>query len=125
MEGGLLPDPFYLKVGDFVGLNRSVTEAAVLEFADLSGDHSPNDVDEDDMSGTAYGGRIAHGALMVAYMSACSTEIVERVPGVREGSTPVSLGYDRIRFIKPVYAGRCYGEFVARQRRIYESALRN
>jgi acyl dehydratase len=57
------------------------------------------------MSQSAYGGRIAHGALLVAYMSACSTEIVERVPQVRSMETPVSLGYDRIRFLKPIYVG--------------------
>jgi 3-hydroxybutyryl-CoA dehydratase len=32
-------------------------------------------------------------------------EIVERAPGARATETPVSLGYDRIRFLKPVYAG--------------------
>lgn len=96
---------FYLGPGDEVVLERDVTEAAVAAFADVSGDHSPNHVDGGQMSGSAYGGRIAHGALLVAYMSACSTEIVERVPGVRETETPVSLGYDRIRFLLPVYIG--------------------
>jgi acyl dehydratase len=98
-------DDFYLKPGDHVTLEREVTEDAVKTFADLSGDHSPNHVDEGAMSGSAYQGRIAHGALLIAYMSACSTEIVERIPNVRATETPVSLGYDRIRFIKPVYIG--------------------
>jgi 3-hydroxybutyryl-CoA dehydratase len=96
---------FYLAPGDEVSLDREVTEAAVNAFADLSGDHSPNHVDESEMSGSVYHGRIAHGALLVAYMSACSTEIVERIPNVRAIETPVSLGYDRIRFLKPVYIG--------------------
>jgi 3-hydroxybutyryl-CoA dehydratase len=96
---------FYLKVGDEVVQERSVSGAAIDAFADVSGDHSPNHVDEDRMSKSAYGGRIAHGALLIAYMSACSTEIVERTPGVRSVETPVSLGYDRIRFLKPVYVG--------------------
>jgi 3-hydroxybutyryl-CoA dehydratase len=98
-------DGFYLKPGDEVTLQREVTESAVNGFAEISGDHSPNHTDEGSMSGSAYKGRIAHGALLVAYMSACSTEIVERVPNVRAAETPVSLGYDRIRFIKPVYIG--------------------
>lgn len=96
---------FYLAPGDEVVLEREVTEAAVAAFADVSGDHSPNHVDDGSMSGSTYGGRIAHGALLVAYMSACSTEIVERVPGVRDTETPVSLGYDRIRFLLPVHIG--------------------
>ena len=96
---------FYVGVGDTVELERDVTEHAVNAFADVSGDHSPNHVDEGAMSASAYRGRIAHGALMVAYMSACSTELVERVPGVRATETPVSLGYGRIRYLKPVYIG--------------------
>jgi acyl dehydratase len=100
-----LTQDFYLKPGDEVTLEREVTESAVNGFADISGDHSPNHTDEGSMSGSAYKGRIAHGALLVAYMSACSTEIVERVPDVRATETPVSLGYDGIRFIKPVFIG--------------------
>ena len=96
---------FYLSVGDEVVMNRDVTEATILAFADVSGDHSPNHVDQSDMAASVYKGRIAHGALLVAFMSACSTVIVERIPGVRANETPVSLGYDRIRFIKPVYVG--------------------
>jgi 3-hydroxybutyryl-CoA dehydratase len=96
---------FYLAVGDAVTLERDVSAAAVTLFADVAGDYSPNHVDAAGMSDTVYGGRIAHGALLVAYMSACSTEIVERIPNVRAAETPVSLGYDRIRFIKPVYIG--------------------
>ena len=96
---------FYLAVGDAVEQERDVTAAAVEAFAEISGDRSPNHVDEAAMAGSAYGGRIAHGALLVAYMSACSTEIVERVPGVRDRETPVSLGYDRIRFLRPVLIG--------------------
>lgn len=98
---------FYLKPGDEVRLDRHVTEAAVSAFAELSGDHSPNHVNQDVMAGetSAYSGRIAHGALLVAYMSACSTEIVEGVPNVRATETPVSLGYDRVRYLRPVYIG--------------------
>lgn len=96
---------FYVGVGDMVELERDVTEHAVNAFAEVSGDHSPNHVNESVMSASSYRGRIAHGALMVAYMSACSTELVERIPGVRATETPVSLGYDRIRYLKPVYIG--------------------
>jgi 3-hydroxybutyryl-CoA dehydratase len=96
---------FYLNVGDQVVQERLVTAAAIDAFAEVSGDHSPNHIDGSSMSKSSYGGRIAHGALLIAYMSACSTEIVERIPGVRSTETPVSLGYDRIRFLKPVHVG--------------------
>ena len=102
------PDPapdFYLAVGDEVVLHRVVTEQDLDSFADLSGDHSPNHTDEAAMAASAYKGRIAHGALLVAFTSACSTAIVERIPDARRTETPVSLGYDRIRFLAPVYIG--------------------
>lgn len=105
MTGQQVVEGLQVRVGDWVTLERQVTEAAVQVFADLSGDHSPNHVDEGVMSRSVYGGRIAHGALLVAYMSACSTELVESIPDVRTTGTPVSLGYDGIRFLKPVYIG--------------------
>ncbi len=104
LEGSAMTE-FYLKAGDEVVQHRDVSEALVHAFADVSGDHSPNHVDAGAMSASAYEGRIAHGALLIAFMSACSTEIVERVPNVRASETPVSLGYDRIRFLKPVFIG--------------------
>ena len=55
------------------------------------------------MKNTAYGKRIAHGALLVGYMSTASSLIIEKYPSDTSHSTPVSLGYDRIRFIKPVF----------------------
>lgn len=96
---------FYLKPGDAVRIEKRVTPENIRAFADLSGDHSPNHVDEEAMASSAYGRVIAHGAMMVAFMSACSTAIVERVEGVRAQETPVSLGYDRVRFLQPVFAG--------------------
>jgi acyl dehydratase len=45
---------FYLNVGDEVVQERLVTGAAVDAFADVSGDHSPNHVDDETMSKSAY-----------------------------------------------------------------------
>jgi acyl dehydratase len=61
---------FYLNVGDEIVQERLITGAAIDAFADVSGDHSPNHVDDASMWKSAYGGSIAHGALLVAYMSA-------------------------------------------------------
>ena len=41
---------FYLKIGDEVVQERLVTTAAIDAFADVSGDHSPNHVDDHGMS---------------------------------------------------------------------------
>lgn len=58
------------------------------------------------MENSAYGQRIAHGALMVGFMSTTSSMMVERSrDGHGKGETPVSLGYDRVRFLGPVFFG--------------------
>jgi len=89
-----------LSVGKVVTVRKTVSETDVYLFAGISGDFHPNHVDEEYMRGTRYGRRLAHGALLVGYMSAASTKMVLDLPG-----TIVSYGYDRIRFPRPVYMG--------------------
>lgn len=93
-----------LKTGTRVSVSKTVSESDVYLFAGITGDLSPNHVDEVFMRGTQYGRRIAHGALIVGYMSRASTMIAERAPA--DGPLfPVSLGYDRIRLLAPVFIG--------------------
>ncbi len=89
--------------GRSVSFVKTITENAINLFAEITGDFSPNHVDEEYMKDSIYGKRIAHGALLVGYMSTTSTIIVEKYPAEDKNSTAVSLGYDRIRFIKPVF----------------------
>jgi len=89
-----------LEVGRRVTVSKTVGETDIYLFAGISGDFSPNHVDEEYMKGTRYGRRIAHGALMVAYMSQASTKMCQSLPG-----TVVSYGYDKIRFPAPVFIG--------------------
>ena len=96
---------FYLKVGDQVRFSKTVGESDVYLFAGITGDLAPNHVDEAFMRRTSYGRRIAHGALLIGFMSTASTMMVERHGGLVGDETPVSLGYDRIRFTAPVFFG--------------------
>jgi acyl dehydratase len=89
-----------LPIGKAVTVRKTVGETDVYLFAGISGDFAPIHVDEEFMKQTRYGRRIAHGALMIAYMSQASTRMCEGLPG-----TVVSYGYDRIRFPKPVFIG--------------------
>jgi 3-hydroxybutyryl-CoA dehydratase len=57
------------------------------------------------MKKSTYGRRIAHGALMVGYMSTASTLMIDKSLSQGIDSTPVSLGYDRVRFLAPVFLG--------------------
>ena len=96
---------FYLRVGDQVRFSKTVSESDVYLFAGITGDLAPNHVDEEYMRGTPYGRRIAHGALLIGFMSTASTMMVERRGGLAQDETPVSLGDDRIRFTAPVFLG--------------------
>jgi acyl dehydratase len=89
-----------LPIGKRVTVSKTVSESDVYLFAGLTGDLSPNHVDEEYMKKTRYGRRIAHGALCVGLMSNASTKILEGVPG-----TVVSYGYDRVRFPAPCFLG--------------------
>ena len=89
--------------GSEVVCRKTVTEDDINRFAELSGDFAPNHVDEAFMAKSAYGKRIAHGALLVAYSSQASSRIIEDFSAAERDATPISLGYDRIRFIKPVF----------------------
>jgi 3-hydroxybutyryl-CoA dehydratase len=91
-------------VGLSTSFRKTVSESDVYLFAGITGDLSPNHVDEAYMKTTPYGGRIAHGALLVGYMSGCSTDIVAKCSSLTNYQ-PVSLGYDRIRFLKAVMIG--------------------
>ena len=91
-------------IGASTSFRKTVSESDVYLFAGITGDLSPNHVDEHYMAGTSYGRRIAHGALLVGYMSGASTDIIAKCPGMA-AYQPVSLGYDRIRFLKAVFIG--------------------
>ena len=96
---------FYVKVGDSVTFAKTVGETDIYLFAGITGDFSVNHVNEQYMAGSKYGRRIAHGALLIGFMSTCSTMIIAQCEGTAGDETPVSLGYDRVRFLGPVFIG--------------------
>ena len=89
-----------IEVGLSTRFSKTVSEADVYLFAGITGDLDPNHVDEEFCRRTSLGHRVAHGALIVGYMSAASSKILESFE-----RPMVSVGYDRIRFLKPVYLG--------------------
>ena len=93
-----------IAVGARATFSKTVGETDIYLFAGISGDFARNHVDEEFMTVDGRGGRIAHGALMIAFMSTASTRICEAVPD-DSPVIPASLGYDRVRFVKPVMIG--------------------
>jgi acyl dehydratase len=64
---------FYVAVGDTTSFSKTVGEYDVYAFAGISGDFAPNHVNKAYMEKSGYGALIAHGALLVGYMSTAST----------------------------------------------------
>src|SRR3981189_3500452 len=89
-----------IAIGLRTRFSKTVSESDVYLFAGITGDLDPNHVDEEYCRKTSLGHRVAHGALIIGYTSAASTRILQ------DFERPmVSVGYDRIRFLKPVYFG--------------------
>jgi acyl dehydratase len=92
-----------LPVGRKVTVSKTVSETDLYLFAGITGDFSPNHVDEAHMRKTPYGRRIAHGALAVGFMSQASTkalvtvtyEVVERGEAARKAFSRVTVTTDR------------------------------
>ena len=93
----------YVKIGDNAHFTKTVSESDVYQFAGITGDFSPNHVNKVYMEKSSYGRLMAHGALMVGFMSTVSTMVIAHCRDADE--TPVSVGYDKIRFLKPVFLG--------------------
>jgi 3-hydroxybutyryl-CoA dehydratase len=96
---------FYVSVGDATSFSKTVGEYDVFAFAGISGDFAPNHVNRAYMQKSGYRDLIAHGALLVGYMSTASTQMAMHSRADPSAVTGVSLGYDRMRFLAPVYFG--------------------
>ncbi len=84
---------FYVKLGDTVTFAKTVGETDIYLFAGITGDFSVNHVNEQYMAHSKFGRRIAHGALIVGYMSTCSTMMIDKCRGAtREFLAPVFIG---------------------------------
>ena len=59
-----------LSVGREASLSKTVTEADIAAFAEISGDKNPVHLDAQYAAGTIFKERIAHGMLSAAYISA-------------------------------------------------------
>ena len=85
------------KVGDRAELTKTIEQADIHAFADITGDHNPVHVDEEFAKTTRFGRTIAHGMLSASLISAV---LAIKLPG--EGS--VYLG-QTLQFVAPVFPG--------------------
>lgn len=91
--------PILDKLGVDIGYKtahvKTITEADITLFAKISGDFNPLHMSEEYASKTFFGGRIAHGSLTQALLSAA----MAKLPGM------VVFLSQSIRFLKPLRIG--------------------
>ena len=78
-------------------LGRTITETDIVVHAGQTGDFFPHHMDAEWCARQPFGARMAHGTLIVA--------IAVGMTAVDINPQSMSYGYDRIRFIKPVFIG--------------------
>src|SRR5690242_6498433 len=95
---------FHVAVGDSTSFTKTIGESDVYLFAGITGDLAPMHVNKAFMEKTVYKRLLAHGALLVGFMSTASALAASK-QGFTSDEVAVSLGYDRVRFLAPVYFG--------------------
>ena len=86
-----------LRLGQRATFSKTITEADIQGFADLTGDRNPLHLDAQFARRSRFGRPIAHGLLVAGIISAA---LGTRLPGA--GAIYVSQS---LRFLKPVYPG--------------------
>ena len=92
-------------VGETTRFAKTITDADLAMFSAISGDFDPVHVDEEYAKTTPFGRRIAHGIAVMGLLSATESEMSRRIVTRGGDGKPVSLGYDGVRFLKPVFVG--------------------
>ncbi len=92
-----------LQIGDtIITHKRTVTEADIVNFANVSWDHFYAHTDHTSLGGTIFEKPVAHGYFI---LSAAAGLFVD----AKKGPVMLNYGLEECRFIKPVYAGATIG----------------
>jgi acyl dehydratase len=78
-------------------MGRTVTESDIVLHAGQTGDWFPHHVDAEWCATQPFGARIAHGTLIISIAVGMTAGDIN--------PASMSYGYDRIRFVKPVFIG--------------------
>lgn len=78
-------------------VGRTITETDFVVHAGHTGDFFPHHMDAEFMKTTEFGQRIAHGTMVFSIGVGLTASVINPVA--------FSYGYDRLRFIRPVFIG--------------------
>ena len=76
---------------------RTITETDFVVHAGHTGDFFPHHLDAEFAKSTAFGQRVAHGTMVFAIGVGLTASLIN--------PAAFSYGYDRLRFVKPVFIG--------------------
>ncbi len=92
-----------LEIGEtVVTAKHTVTDADIVNFANLSGDHFYAHTDATALEGTIFTQRVAHGYFVLAKAAGLFVD-------PKKGPVLLNYGIDECRFTKPVYPGMTIG----------------
>ncbi len=92
-----------LEIGEtYISAKHTVTEADIVNFANLSGDHFYAHTDITSLEGTIFTGRVAHGYYILSKAAGLFV-LAKKCPVL------LNYGIDSCRFTKPVYVGTTIG----------------
>jgi acyl dehydratase len=104
--GAVSLDSLKRRIGEEIGVSlwRTVDQGLIDRFAAATDDHQYIHVDPVRAAAEApFGGTIAHGFLTLSLLSVMGQEALPPIEGRAMG---INYGFDRIRFLSPVPAGR-------------------
>lgn len=103
-----------LKIGEtLVTHKRTVTEADIVNFANISGDNFYAHMDVTSLEGTLFESRVAHGYFI---LSAAAGLFVDP----KKGPILANYGLEECRFVKPVYVGATIGVRLTVKEKIWQ-----
>lgn len=92
-----------LQIGEtYTTHKHTVTEADIVNFANVSGDNFYAHMDATSLEGTTFTGRVAHGYFILSKAAGLFVD-------PKKGPVLLNYGLDECRFTKPVYPGTTIG----------------
>ncbi len=85
------------KIGDEAAYVKTIEEADVRLFAELTGDRYPVHLDEEYARRSRFGRRVAHGMLTASLLSTANALLLQLPGGISVEQT--------LRFLRPVFLG--------------------
>lgn len=104
-----------LEVGEtLITAKHTVSEADIVNFANVSGDNFYAHMDATSLDGTIFTGRVAHGYFVLSKAAGLFVD-------AKKGPVLLNYGLEDCRFVKPVYPGTTIGvRFTCKEKVVQE-----